>query len=265
MGAQATATNVVIGAASGMGEAVARMLANKGPLILADRDIDAATKVAAELGGDCRALACDITDQASVDVLVEATDRLGALVLTAGLSPSMSDGRHILEVNLLGTDRVVHAFERVLHPGSVAVCFASSSAYLIPADSTIDQLLDEPSAASLAQLGAMGMLDHSGIAYAISKRGVIRLIQRHAGAWGAAGARLVSLSPGIIDTPMGRLEDKNEPAMSDMVATSAAGRQGRPEEVARVVAFLISKDASFIMGTDILVDGGMVAHGVFPG
>jgi NAD(P)-dependent dehydrogenase (short-subunit alcohol dehydrogenase family) len=265
MGPETASTNVVIGAGSGMGEAVARKLASKGPIILADRDVDAADKVAAEVGGDCRVLACDVTDRNSVDALVEATGRLGSLVLTAGLSPSMSDSRRIVEVNLLGTDAVVQAFERALHPGSVAVCFASNSAYLVPADATIDRLLDEPGPACLDELGAMGMLAHPGLAYAISKRGVIRLVQRRAGVWGAVGARLVSLSPGIIDTPMGRLEEENEPAMADMVASSAASRRGRSEEIAKVVAFLVSDDASFIMGTDILVDGGMVAHAAFSG
>ena len=116
----ATATNVVIGAGSGMGAAVAQGLAGSGPLILADRNVDEAEKVAATLGDDCRVVACDVTDQAAVDALVETTGTLGALVLTAGLSPSMAAGRRVVEVNLLGTDRVVRAFERILQLGSVA-------------------------------------------------------------------------------------------------------------------------------------------------
>ena len=88
---------------------------------------------------------------------------------------------------------------------------------------------------------------------------MIRLVERRARAWGAAGARLVSLSPGVIDTPMGRLEDANETAMAEMVARSAQAREGRPEEVAAVADFLVSDAASFITGTDVLVDGGVVA------
>jgi NAD(P)-dependent dehydrogenase (short-subunit alcohol dehydrogenase family) len=84
-------------------------------------------------------------------------------------------------------------------------------------------------------------------------------MQRRAVEWGRRGARLLSLSPGIVDTDMGRLEAENEPAMAQMVEVSALGRTARAEEVAEVVGFLVSPAASFLTGTDILVDGGAVA------
>jgi NAD(P)-dependent dehydrogenase (short-subunit alcohol dehydrogenase family) len=124
----------------------------------------------------------------------------------------------------------------------------------------VDAIVDHPTSPTmLDELDALGLLDHSGLAYAVAKRGVVRLVERRARAWGEAGARLVSLSPGIIDTPMGRLEWDNQPVMADMVATSAAQREGRPEEIAAVVEFLVSDAASFVSGTDFLVDGGVVA------
>lgn len=254
-------TDVVIGAGSGMGAAVAKALAGRGRrLLLADRDAASAANLAAGLSGDVEAVACDITDAAAVTALVRRSGALGALVLTAGLSPNMGDGRRIFAVNLVATDAVVRAFESVLAPGAVGVCFASSAAHLVPADPKIDALLDDPASPTLLDdLAAAGLVAHSGAAYAFSKRGVVRLVQRRAAIWGAAGARLLSLSPGIVDTPMGRLEKANQPAMAGLISGSALAREGRPEEIAAVVAFLVSDAASFLTGTDVLVDGGSVA------
>jgi NAD(P)-dependent dehydrogenase (short-subunit alcohol dehydrogenase family) len=253
--------NVVIGAASGMGAAVARLLAPGGRLLLADRDADRLSGVAVDLDADLTTMACDVTVQADVDALREATGRLGSLVVTAGLSPSMAGGRRIYEVNLRGLERVVQAFESAIGEGSAAVCFASTAGHLLPASDELDAILDDPlSETFFDDLAGRGFdPDNPGLAYAASKRGVVRLVRRHAAAWGAKGARLLSLSPGIIDTGMGRLEAENQPVMAQMVESSALGRMGQPEEVAAVAAFLVSDAASFMTGTDVLVDGGEMA------
>jgi len=251
-------TNLVIGAASGMGAAVASLLAPKGPLLLADRNLDALREVAAGVTGDVCAIACDVTLQSDVDALREAVEGVAAVVITAGLSPSMAGGRRIFEVNLLGLERLVRALEPAAGEGSACVCFSSMAGHLLPASEPVDAILDDPLSASffddLAKLGLDP--ENPQLAYAVSKRGVIRLVGRHASAWGKRGARIVSLSPGIVDTGMGRLENENQPVMAQMVESSALGRVARPEEVAEVAAFLVSDAASYITGTDILVDGG---------
>jgi len=255
------AVNVVVGAASGMGAAVASLLAPRGPLLLADRDTERLAEVAAGLGADVATRACDVTDAKDVEALRDAAGRLGALVVTAGLSPSMAGGRPIYEVNLRGMARVVDAFESAAGGGSVAVCFGSVAGHMLPVSDEVAAVLDDPfSATFFDDLASHGFdPENPQLAYTLSKNGVRRLVRRRAAAWGARGARILSLSPGIVDTGMGRLEAENQPIMAGMVASSPLGRMARPEEVAAVAAFLASDAASFITGTDVLVDGGELA------
>jgi NAD(P)-dependent dehydrogenase (short-subunit alcohol dehydrogenase family) len=256
-----TRTNVVVGGAAGMGAEVARLLAPRGRLIVADRDGDGATHLAAELGGEAEGMAFDLTNPRNVASLVESTGELGALVVTAGLSPSMAEGRRIYDVNLIALASLLTAVEPTLVPGSVAVCFASMAGHMMPPSAEVDAILDDPASPTFFdQLAALGLdPDVSEFAYAISKAGVMRLVRRRAKQWGTRGARLLSLSPGIIDTGMGRLENDNQPMMADLLRDSALGRMAAPEEVAKVAVFLTSDDASFMTGTDVLVDGGAIA------
>lgn len=245
-----------------MGAAVAALLARRGRLLLADLDQEAIDQVGSQMEGDVDTLACDITVPADIERVAAATASLGALVLTAGLSPSMAPGRRIWEVNLLGTARVLDVFERTLVPGSVAVCFASMAGHMVTAPPQMATILDDPLSPSFFDdLAAQGIdPDEPQMAYAVSKHAVLRLVRRRARVWGAQGARLLSLSPGIIDTGMGRLEAEHEPAMAQMVETSPLSRTAQPEEVAAVAAFLVSEGASFMTGTDVLVDGGVVSQ-----
>lgn len=256
-------TNVVVGAGSGMGAAVAKVLAPRGHLIVADVNLDAVTKVAEEIGGDVEALPCDITDVDQVDALlarVRELGDLGAFVVSAGLSGSMANGRRILEVNLISTARIMTAVEPLLGPGSVGICFSSMSGYRVPQSPALLSVLDEPLAPDFFEkLVALGTDPDQRGAYPISKCGVHRLVRSLASAYGARGARIMSVSPGINDTPMNRLDEENNPIMLDFINAAPLGRRGKPEEVANVVAFLTSEGASFMTGSDVLIDGGMVA------
>jgi NAD(P)-dependent dehydrogenase (short-subunit alcohol dehydrogenase family) len=253
-------TNVVIGAASGMGAAVARQFAGKGHLLIADRNPDALAAMAAELGAEVDTAVCDVSDQAQIDALFAGVDDLGALVNTAGVSGAMAPGRTILEVNLIGTARVLRAAEARLRPGTVAVCVASQSGYMVPENEALFAVLEDPlSPRFFDDLSQFFDIDVPSLSYQASKRGVHRLVRRAAATWGPRGARVMSLSPGINDTPMNRGEEAKNPIMLEMIKACPLGRRGTPDEIANVVSFLTSDAASYMTGSDVLVDGGMAS------
>ena len=252
-------TNVVIGAGSGLGAEVARQLAARGPLIVADRVADGVDALAAELGGDVSAMVCDVTDAGQIAQVLGAAGALDALVVTAGLSGAQADSRTIFEVNLRGTARVLDAAEPLARPGSVAVCFASASGYRTAEEPDLMAVLDDPLADDFFDrvFTVQPALTDPHLAYSASKRGVMRLVRRRALAWGRRGARLLSLSPSVVATPMSLNEEAKNPVMTEIIAASPAGRRGRPEEIANVVSFITSEQASYMTGTDVVVDGGL--------
>ena len=252
-------TNIVIGAAAGMGAAVASMLASRGPLLVVDRDVDALAEVARALDGDVRPFGCDITEPTQVDALVREIDRLEALVVTAGVSGAAAPGRLIYQVNLMGMARVLDAVEPFVGDGSVAVCFASLSGHRVPETPELMAVLEDPlSDGFFDDLVDLGIdPEDSQLAYSVSKRGVMRLVRRRAPSWGERGARILSLSPGSTDTEMSHRQQEATPIQAEFIAKSPLGRRGSPEEQAAVACFLASPAASFMTGSDVLVDGGM--------
>jgi NAD(P)-dependent dehydrogenase (short-subunit alcohol dehydrogenase family) len=260
--AKGPATDVVIGAGSGMGEAVARRLAvDSDRLLLADIDAGAAERVASELGGDVQVCHCDITSRGDLEAIAATTGPVRRLVLTAGLSPTMAAGRRVLEVDLVGPALLLDVFGSQAGSGAVALLFSSMAGHFVPPAVEIDAVLDRPLAPTLLDdLKSAGVdVDEPGTAYGYAKRGLLRLVRREAHSWGQRGARLLSLSPGIIDTPMGRRENAAQPVMEEMVTGSPLGRSIEADEVAVVATFLLSRAASAMTGTDVLVDGGVVA------
>ena len=255
---------IVTGAAGGMGSASARALAADGwdNLLLCDRSAEALEAVAVPLraaGTKVAVLTGDIADPAFPGQMIAAIgdQPIAAFVHTAGISPGMGDAARILVVNLDATVRLIDAVRPRMAPGAAAVLYASNSAHM--------PMPPEASAAFWAPLPEGGALalahfaERPELAYPLSKIGVRALVKREAKSFGAHGARLVSISPGAIDTQMTQGEGRTSPIVGQMIERSAIGRIGRPEELANVTAFLCSAKASFGSGVDWLVDGGQTA------
>jgi NAD(P)-dependent dehydrogenase (short-subunit alcohol dehydrogenase family) len=162
-------------------------------------------------------------------------------------------------VNLTGVNRVLRAAEPLLREGSVGVVVASQSGYMVPDAPEMFAVLDDPLAPDFIEnLRNFFDVDVPSLCYQLSKRGVHRTVRRLAKAWGEKGARILSVSPGINDTPMNRADEARSPVMAEMITDCPLGRRGTPVEIANVIAFLTSSEASYMTGSDVLVDGGMV-------
>ncbi|HKT00408.1 MAG TPA: SDR family oxidoreductase [Rugosimonospora sp.] len=258
---------VVTGAGRGMGLACARRIAGTvDVLLLVDLDRDTAAAAAAGLPG-AEPFVLDVTDPdglARLAARVSGHGTLRAVAHAAGISPTMADWRRILTVDLVGTALLAEALRPLATTGTAMVCFASMAPLLanVQPDAEAAALLDAPlDPRFLDRLREVlgPAIENTGLAYAWAKHGVQRFVRQEAVRLGAAGARICSVSPGIIDTPQGRQEAASHASIARFVAQTPLGRTGSPEEVAAVVAFALSTDAGFLNGVDILIDGGLCA------
>ncbi|SEN00162.1 NAD(P)-dependent dehydrogenase, short-chain alcohol dehydrogenase family [Mesobacillus persicus] len=258
---------VITGGSGGMGKATAELVGKKGTILLADVSEERLVQAKEELETkgitDVHYQIVDITDAENVRSLAEKAASLGtlkAIIHTAGLSPTMSSSKRITEVNLVGTGIVLDEFIKLAVPGTVAVCISSMSGHMAPKEGPYTPILKNPLAANVVETMEQMSQGNPGAAYSLSKLGVLLIVEDQAWAWGQKGSRIVSVSPGTINTPMGRQEAAQQEQMKVLLDHTPLQREGEAMEIATVVDFLISDNASYITGTDIRVDGGTVAN-----
>lgn len=258
---------VVITGIGGMGMAIARRLGAGRQLLLADFDATRLEAVAVTLSGEGYAVQTqkvDVADVASVAQLAEAAAKAGSLrtvVHTAGLSPTMASAERILAVDLAGTIHVLDAFLPLVRPGTVGVFIASMAGLLHPFPADMENILATTPTAGLGALMQKLLENLDAVtAYRIAKRCNQLRVQVAAPAWGKRGGRVVSISPGVISTPMGQQELEGHPKeVNHMLSLSPVSRIGTAEDVASAVDWLASPAAGFITGSDMVVDGGVVS------
>lgn len=256
---------VVIGA-GGMGMAVARRLGHSYRLLVVDISSQALEARADELrseGHDVTTFCGDITQAADVKRLAAAAKQAGpvtALAHVAGLSPSADDFDLIMRVNLVGTRLVEQHFAAILEPGSCGLFISSTAAHMQPVPDALAPILDDPLKPTFIDElhEALGEGADPSAAYVLSKTALNARCRRISGEWGRRGLRIVTLSPGLIATPMGALSYETSPMKRALFDAIPLSREGSVIEIATVVEFLLSRGASYVSGTDIRVDGGLI-------
>ena len=260
---------VVIGPGQ-IGQAIARRVGVGKRVLLADMRTDNATAAAEVLGSagyEVSVATVDVSSRKAVRALVETATALGdvtGLIHAAGVSPSQASPATILKVDLYGTALVLEEFGNVIARGGSGVVIASQSGHRLPALSIeqnkalattpVEELLRLP----FLQLDQVTDSLH---AYQLAKRGNSLRVMAEAVRWAKRGARVNTISPGIIMTPLAKdeLSGPRAEGYRRMIEMSAAGRAGTPDEVGNVGALLMGPDGGFITGSDFLMDGGVTA------
>ena len=260
---------VVIGAGS-IGQAIARRVSAGKHVLLADlrkENAAAAAKVLSEAGFEVSTAIVDVSSRESVHALVEKASAIGevtGIIHAAGVSPTQASPATILKVDLYGTALVLEEFGNVIARGGAGVVIASQSGHRLGAlTAEQNKLL---ALTPTDELLALPMLAPDKItdplhAYQISKRGNSLRVMAEAVRWGKRGARVNTISPGIIITPLAKdeLSGPRGAGYKRMIELCPAGRAGTPDEVGTVGALLMGADGAFITVSDFLLDGGVTA------
>ena len=258
----------LLGAGS-MGTAIVRRIGAGKRILLGDVSEKALERVSSDFkhsGYDVVTMKVNALEKESVEAFAQRASELGPVMYfidTAGASPNQATPEHIVNIDMLGTGYAVDAFGQVMAQGGAGLIVSSQAAYMYPIPNEVElQLVNTPTE-QLAEVPFIKevAMQNSGFAYMIAKRMNHLQAQRAAATtWRERGARINTISPGVIVTPLAFDEfNANGEGYQRMIDASAAKRTGTSDEIAEVAAFLLGEHAKFITGTDLLIDGGVIA------
>lgn len=261
---------MIVTGAGQISMAIARRIGQDMKIIMGDKNIKNAEKIAqvmSQAGFDVLPFQMDIASRSSILKMIKTAQTFGEIAMLvngAGVSPSQASIDTILQVDLYGTAVLLEEVGKVIKPGGVGVTISSQSGYRMPAlsEAVNKQLAITPT----EEILHLDVLQPSNIkdslhAYQMAKRCNVLRVMAEAVTWGARGARINSISPGIVVTPLA-IDEFNGPRgdfYKHMFANCPAGRAGTADEIANVAELLMSKRGAFITGSDFLIDGGATA------
>lgn len=261
---------ILLTGAGQIGLAIARRMGHGKKIVVSDKNINNAqtvTKIMAEAGFDAVAVEADISSRKSILNMIAAAQKYGEIAMlinAAGVSPSQASVETILKVDLYGTAVLLEEVGKVIKAGGTGVTIFSQSGHRMAAlGAETDEQLAVTPAEELLQLEVLkpANIKDTLHAYQMAKRCNVKRVMAEAIKWGVKGARINSISPGIIVTPLA-LDEFNGPRgefYKNMFAKCPAGRPGTADEVANVAELLLSQQGAFITGADFLIDGGATA------
>lgn len=252
-----------------MGTAIVRKIAAGRKILLGDiseKNLEQVSHDFQYSGYDVETMIVNAMEKESIEKFAKKAADLGDVMYfidTAGASPNQASPEHILSLDMVGTGYAVDAFGKVMAPGGAGLVISSQTGYMFPIPYEVEQEILLTPTEGLMELSIIKeeAMKRSGTAYMIAKR-VNHLQAQKAAAtsWKARKARINTISPGIIVTPLAYDEFAAAgEGYQRMIDASAAERCGTADEIAEAGAFLLGEHAKFITGTDILVDGGVIA------
>ena len=261
---------VILTGAGQIGMAIARRISMGKKLVIGDKSRangEAITKIMNEAGFDAVFVECDLSSRESILNLVSEAQKYGEiahLINAAGVSPSQAPIETILKVDLYGTAVLLEEVGKVIKAGGTGVTISSQSGHRMPAlGAEIDEQLATTPTEELMNLEVLQPenIRDTLHAYQLAKRCNVKRVMYEAVRWGERGARVNSISPGIIVTPLA-IDEFNGirgDFYKNMFAKCPAGRPGTADEVASLAELVMDNRGTFITGSDFLIDGGATA------